>query len=92
MGEVSKDLIREREKQIEGLKQLFKTLFGEYFKKHNEYPPLYTGDLVKDASRVDQFIGSRPDILRSIQSLNAVQDMVVKTALDVLKDLTQKEK
>lgn len=91
MGELSKDLMREKDKQAEGLKRLFETLFGEYFEKHHEYPPLYSGDLVKDANRVNQFIGSRPEILRSIQNLPAVQNMVVEVAIDVLKDLMSKK-
>ncbi len=92
MGEVSKELMRKKEEEVEGLKNLFKKLFGEYFEKHNEYPPLYSGNIVEDARRVNQFVGSRPEILRSIQSLPAVQNMVVEVALDVLKDLMDKVK
>ncbi len=92
MGEVSKDLMRDKERQVDGLKRLFEKLFGEYFEKHHEYPPLHSGDLVEETRRVNQFIGSRPEIMRSIQGLPAVQNMVVEIALDVLKKLTSREK
>lgn len=90
MGEVSKELMRKKEEEVEGLRNLFKKLFGEYFKKHHEYLPLYSGNIVEDARRVNQFVGSRPEIQRSIQSLSSVQSMVVEVALAVLKDLTDK--
>jgi hypothetical protein len=92
MGEVSQELMREKERQVEGLKNLFRKLFGEYFKKHHEYPPLYSGNIIEDTRRVNQFIGSRPEILRSIQNLPSVQSMVVEIAIDILKDLTDKTK
>ncbi|MFA5413724.1 MAG: hypothetical protein WC348_04275 [Patescibacteria group bacterium] len=90
MNEVSKDLMREKQEQVEGLKRLFEKLFGEYFEKHREYPPLRSGDLVEDTRRVNQFIGSRPEIMRSIQGLPSVQNIVVETALDVLEKLARK--
>jgi hypothetical protein len=92
MGEVSRELMREKDKQVEGLKNLFTKLFGEYFEKHNEYPPLYSGNIVEDTRRVNQFVGSRPEIQRSIRNLSSVQGMVVEVALDVLKDLVDKAK
>lgn len=92
MGEVSRELMRKKEEQAEGLKNLFAKLFGEYFEKHHEYPPLYSGNIVEDTRRVNQFIGARPEILRSIQNLSSVQSMVVEVALTVLKDLADKAK
>jgi hypothetical protein len=91
MGEVSKDLIKEKESQTKGLERLFETLFGEYFEKHHEYPPLYSGNIIEDTRRVNHFIGSRPDVLRSIQGLPAVQSMVVEVAIKVLKKMMGKE-
>jgi len=84
--------MRDKERQVEGLRRLFEKLFGEYLKKHHEFPPLRSGDLVEDTRRVNQFIGSRPEIMRSIRGLPAVQNMVVETALDVLKKMESKEK
>ena len=77
---------------MEGLERLWRKLLAEYFTKHHEYPPLSDSGETSSISRVQQFIGARPEISRAIAGLDMVQDMVVKVALDVLKELEEEEK
>jgi hypothetical protein len=92
MGEVSKELIKKREDQREGLERLWKKLLTEYFEKHHEYPPLSAGDRVQNSRQIQQFIGSRPEISRAVANLDMVQDLLTEVALEVLKDLAKEEK
>lgn len=65
---------------------------AEYFTKHHEYPPLSDSGETSSISRVQQFIGARPEIGRAIENLNMVQDMVVEVAIKVLKELEEAER
>jgi hypothetical protein len=90
MTEFSKEIMKRREEQIEGLKNLFMKVFDEYFAKHKELPEL------KTERDVDVFIGARPEIQRVIHKQDLVLNDVARVALEVLgekkKSLESKEK
>ncbi len=111
MGEVSRDLMAERSKQKEALKEGWRKILREYFESRHEYPPLKASLPKKEygndekgrkekenderraegetTRRVEQFLQSRPVFARSIGELKAVQDIIVKVAIEVFNELTK---
>jgi hypothetical protein len=90
MAEFSKEIMAEREEQLEGLKNLFDKVFDEYYFKFRELPKL------TDQQSVNVFVQGRPEIWRSITKLDLVLDQVTEVALEVLeskkKEIEQKGK
>jgi len=80
MAEVSKEIMRRREEQLEGLRNLFGKVLGEYYEKNKELP-----NLVSDKD-VDVFIGARPEIQRTVHKLDLVLSDVTRIALEVLEE------
>lgn len=90
MAEISKEIMRKREEQLEGLRNLFTRVFNEYYEKYRELPEL------EDESDVNRFVNARPEIWRTIQKQDLVLRDVARIAQEILeekkKEIARKQK
>ncbi len=84
MTEISKEIMKKREEQLEGLSNLFTKVFDEYYKKYKEFPNL------KNENDVNIFVAGRSEIWHTIQGQDLVLSEVARIALKVLEEKKRK--
>lgn len=84
MTEILTEVMRKREEQLEGLKNLFIKVFDDYYQKYKELPNLASE---KDVSI---FVSSRPEVWRTIQKQDLVLNDVAKIVLEILEEEKKK--
>lgn len=90
MAEISKSEIEKVQELRSRLRTFWKTVLGEYFQKHHEYPPFI------DESKVRQFIqlvSNRDASFRqSVEQFRSIEGDLLKVAIEVYNELSGEEK